>query len=732
MKLSDITKFKSSTARKIRTGQLLEAIADLRAFAGANTPWELRQRLDTLDSSYRAMLGFMAQGMVDPDRRKVYDDLVSEALSINDALTRAEFRPENPSQYFSTLRIHAMNAPQDIPSIAARIKAEALRLNGDFESIDNPDRTRALEQLERDLFERVWTAYPLTSADIQAIDDLIAAPAVGEYLGGMIAGAVWLGLMEYYDPSRLVWLLSRYLVDDRPRVALRALVGATLALFRYRSRPLGKRELDALAAAKEAETWASDFAAVAIELIRAADTVRVTAKLQNEIFPQLMKIDPELQQKLASGEITPESLAEEGNPEWERMIGESQAADGLRSLMELQADGGDVFMASFSQLKGFNLFNHISGWFMPYHDTYSDVARNDPAGGRLADMVGQLGLLCDSDKFSVMLATGVIPRDQVEAMISAMNMQMEQQRQQLSELEKASPRTARHAIINKYVADVYRFYKLYRRKNEFFDPFAKNPFLMQVASLGADFNDVDAMKAMAEFFLSHKFWSQAADVLARLDAVDGPDATRSQKLGYALELSGDLAAAIDSYSTAEMLDGGSLWTLRHLASVLRRTGRTKSAVSYYGRLAEALPDDARVAYAYGTTLASEGNFVAAEQQFHKAEYLDPDNLKVLRALAWCQFMNGKPDAAAANYAKIISRDSTPGDILNAAHTERARLKMADAISLYTSYARLTDHDAPQEALRTALEADRAHLMAAGVDIADDMLILEAVKLNLSK
>lgn len=732
MKLSEISKKRTAIARKIRDGKLLESISDLRGFAGSTASWELRQRLDSLDANYRAMLDFLSRGIDDPGRERVYNDLMSEALAINDALTRAEYRAENPSQYFSLLRLQAMNPAVEIATLAEKIKAEALRLNSDFESIDKPDRTRVIEQLERDLFERVWTAYPLRSADLQALDSLMNAPAVGEHIAGLVVSAVWLGLMEYYDSSRLVWLLGKYVTDDRQKVALRALVGASLALFRFRSRPLGQKVLDALAAAKELPSWPSDFAAVTIELIRAADTVRVTEKLQTEVFPNLLKIDPELQQKLASGEISPEALSEEGNPEWEQMFGQSPAADSLRSLMELQADGSDVFMSSFSHLKGFNLFNHISGWFLPFHDTYSDVARNDPAGGQLADMVSQLGLLCDSDKFSVMLATGMIPQTQVEAMISAMNMQMEQQREQLSELEKASPQTSRHAVINKYIADIYRFYKLYRRRNEFFDPFGKNPFILSLASLGGDFNNSDALKAMAEFFFSHKFWSQAAFVLERLDSVDGPDATRSQKLGYAYELSGNLTSAVDAYSTAEMLDGGSVWTLRHLASALRRTGRTKSAVSYYGRLTDLVPDDVKLTYTYGFTLVANGDYEQAEKQFHKAAYLDPESMKVLRGLAWTLLLNGKADRASELYAKIISRDSTPSDILNAGHAARACGKLGEAIGLYANYARLTDPEDPVGALAKALAADAADLSRADIDTSDNTLILETIRLKTSK
>lgn len=728
MKLSDINKFKTATARKIREGRMIESISDLRGFAGSSAaaPWDVRRRLDALDTNYRTMLDYFARGMEDPERRRVYSEMESEALAINDALTRAEFLAENPSLYFSTLRVLAMNPQTDIPSLVNRIAEEALRLNADFDTIGDPDRSRRLEALCRDLFERVWTAYPLRSADLQALDTLMTAPAVGEHIAAMTVSAVWLGVMEYYDPRRLVWLIGKYVADSRPKVALRALTGFVLALFRFRSRPLEQKVSEALASAKETADWDADLAAVTIELMRAADTVRVTEKLQNEVFPHLMKIDPELQERLASGEITPESLAEGENPEWEERIANSPAADSLRSLMELQADGSDVFMTTFSHLKGFDLFNHVSGWFMPYHDSYSDVARNDPAGGQLADMVGRLALLCDSDKFSVMLATGMIPRAQVEAMVSALEMQMNQQNEQLSELQKASPHTSRHAIINKYIADIYRFYKLFRRKNEFFDPFTRNPFILPVDSLGSDFDNQEALGAMAEFFFSHKFWQPAAFTLQRLDAVAGPDITRSQKLGYALELSGNLAEAIDAYSTAEMLDGGSVWTLRHLASALRRSGQISSAVSYYGRLAESLPDDPETAYAYAYTLTAASDFVAAEQQFHKAAYLDPDSLKIKRGLAWVLLLNGKAARAAELYAEIISRDSTPDDVLNAGHAARALRHIDETVSLYTAYERLTG------TLDRALKADDADLRRAGIDTSDNNLILEAIRLNLSK
>ena len=201
---------------------------------------------------------------------------------------------------------------------------------------------------------------------------------------------------------------------------------------------------------------------------------------------------------------------------------------------------------------------------------------------------------------------------------------------------------------------MHRFYKLFRRKGEFFPLFSGTPNLLEVKALGSGFDNVEKLEVIAAFYFKHEFWLQAIAAYKILDNMQMPDAARAQKLGYAYEMTGNLGDAVAKYEEAELLDGNSTWTLKRIAGVLRRYGQSKSAAVYYKRLSEMYPDDGSLVLNYGYALSEAGATEDAEAQFHKAAYLMPDSFKPLRGLAWIQFRNKKYDAAMATYSRVLT------------------------------------------------------------------------------
>lgn len=128
-------------------------------------------------------------------------------------------------------------------------------------------------------------------------------------------------------------------------------------------------------------------------------------------------------------------------------------------------------MGSFSHMKQFPFFSDIVNLFMPFVDTHSAVASADSFDGAMGSLLSRMPILCDSDKYSVALSFSAIPQAQREAAMQAIKMQSEQMRDMLSEVEKASDMAVRRNIVNKYIQNLYRFYKLFRRKGEFFNIF---------------------------------------------------------------------------------------------------------------------------------------------------------------------------------------------------------------------------------------------------------------------
>lgn len=136
-----------------------------------------------------------------------------------------------------------------------------------------------------------------------------------------------------------------------------------------------------------------------------------------------------------------------------------------------------------------------------------------------------------------------------------------------------------------------------------------------------------------------------------------------------------------------------------------------------------MPDDAKIALAYGYALSEAGDFADAESQLHKAAYLMHGDSAPQRALAWVMFLNGKFEQAASQYESLMSESPTANDCLNAGHVEWALGHVAKAIDHYKNYVRM----APDNDLDDEISKDLPHLAKAGADLSLRPLIIEAVK-----
>ena len=72
-----------------------------------------------------------------------------------------------------------------------------------------------------------------------------------------------------------------------------------------------------------------------------------------------------------------------------------------------------MFISTFSKLKSYPFFNTLSNWFLPYHDNCSAVTT--AFGGKkhpLTALFKVMPILCDSDKYSMLLSIASAPESQ--------------------------------------------------------------------------------------------------------------------------------------------------------------------------------------------------------------------------------------------------------------------------------------------------------------------------------
>lgn len=727
---TELNNFRKRVDYLLSERRLGEAFAVLRNTARVLSDWHISERIEQAEQGYSYMLRYLVDGFEDPTRDELYNSLLNEASAIRDMICRQISLIDTPTLYFNTLRNIGTRSGESLSSLLQDYKHAADRLSpfemisSGIDSVRPADRQRC-ESFERDIFNRLWTTFPLGVGDISSLRDFMADESVDDTVKALSVSAVTLGLLEYFDERRVDLLLDAYCLSEQT-VSMRAAVGLVLAFYKYRNRPFSKTLRDRLATVKETPGWSSDIRQVFIELIRTNDTKRITSKLKDEIIPDIKKMGESLSDKTI--ELDLDSMSADGNPEWEKMISDEKVRNNLKELSELQMEGADVFMATFSGLKQFHFFNDVANWFLPYRTGHSAVTSNGLDKGlidSLQSIISVMPFVCDSDKYSMMLSLGMMPEVQRAAMMKQFDMQRREMEEAAAMSETSAKKADHKAEINNYVLSIYRFYNLFRRKSEFYNPFAEVINPLESPMLADDFSDIETLTTLAEFYFKIGLYSSSRMVFERLDSMAPPEPLRYQKSGYCCERSGDYQTAARYYEQADLLDGRNRWNLRRYGAVLRRLGRIDEAIDIFKRLETVNPDDFSCVLTLGHLYIEAGRYRSAIDSLHKAEFIDEHSSKPLRPLAWALFLAGDLDGAEQYIRRVIAVENpTANDFLNAGHIAWARGRLPEAVNFYKLS--LSERGGDSDELIKAIRKDRPYLEKAGINTSTMALVIDAI------
>lgn len=680
--------------------------------------WEIKTEIARLRESYTFMTRYALDGMPDPGRAALYDEIEASIRSVADSLVRHMRVAEASTLYFNTLRYAGMQRDENISSLMDEYRRvnDKLSLSVLAENVEQAQRELTLraEGLEKRIFNLVWISYPLSVDDQTALDSIVEDKALPVYFKSLVTGAIVLGLLEYYDERRMRLLMDAY-ESKEAELSVRALCGLLIGMWCYRDRPMSKRLRDRFDAMAETPGWVDDVKMIQLQFIRARETERISRKLTDEVIPTMMKLKPEID-KIKNIPLDSESI--EMNPEWEELLEKSGVADRLKELQEIQEDGGDVLMGTFSKLKTFPFFNDISNWFLPFHSSHSLMTGNFDASTRmLFEMIVSAPMFCNSDKFSVILSLCQVPESQRRLMTDQLKAHSEQMAQiKLSELN--ADKKGREGIANKLVQDLYRFFKLFRRKGEFKDPFNTSLNLVAHPLLQVVFDDAETLQLVGEFYFKRRYYIDAFDIFDKLSYKMPPSAEFFQKMGYCRQALGDISGAVRFYEQSELLNADSRWTMRRLASCYKNLHKWDKALPYYQKLAELKPDDANLALNIGYCMMETGDYDGALKHFFKAEFLNGESEKSTRPIAWCSLLEGDYERGRKYVGILLSGTPSAEDYLNAGHLELLTGHLNEAVDRYAASIAARNFDV--EAFMNAMRAD-AYLTARAKDV-DELLM----------
>lgn len=702
--------------------RLKEAQAQTESLLANSDNWMLKNRLEQNKTAYQYMLQYMRQGSDDPQRQTLYRQWCAELWEIADQ-ARITALDKNSTRYYHEVRrgFALMNMP--VPTLEER-RHELERLADDMalgqilpDKGQLPtDLLRKHEEVNRLLFLSTWTNASWNQTDRQQADAFLQSEQLPIIDLCLFISAVTMSLLECFDLHKLMWLLEACKHPD-VHPAQRAITGLTLTLLQYGQRLVlyYPQVIEALRLSDEPYKLGQSLNCICLQLLRSRDTDKIDRKMREEIIPEMMKNVHFLRQmKFGSDESEENDL----NPDWAEAIEKAGLGDKIREMNELQMKGSDVYMSTFSMLKGFPFFNEMPNWFLPFdrqHSSIIDSLKALPESDRMTHFIFDAGLFCDSDKYSLAFTLSQLPMGQKNLMlnqITAQDLEEMADEQQLDSIKRHALRS--EVVSNQYIHDLYRFFKLFRRKKEFNDPFLNdlNPYHNPI--LRILLNKTESIKAVADYDFQNGHLPEALELYNLLVQQESTSDT-FQRIGFCLQKEKRYAEAIDAYRKADTLKPDHVWTIRHLATCYRLTKAYEKALEYYHKAESIQPENRNILFHTGTCLAELKRYEEALQYFFRLDLLDDNDPRTWRAIGWCSLLSGRWGQAAKYYARIPQAQRTADDWLNAGHVAWVSGDVPTAVSYYRQSATMyTDH----AAFRDAFDKDADTLIHLGIQPED--------------
>ncbi len=736
MTKKELNNIREGVVKSLKSRRLNDTFKNLKSLAESLNSWDLSENIRRVEESYLMMLKYSIEGIEDPNREAVYAGIVSSIYQILDVIIRETLKKEqSTSIYFSTLRFKEMQRGVTISQMLADYSEKCNQLSIFNLAVDSENDVQskrakklAIETLAIDIFDKIWVTYPLSIEDEIAISEVMTSQVYSAYFKQLLISALFLGLMEYYDDARLKILLNIYQHGDE-KIVTNALCAIVITIIKYNDRITDKKIFNQIDVLKDIPQWHKDVKMVYMQLVKSFDTERVSRKVQEELLPEMIKLRPDLSKKINDNMSVIDLSSMDENPEWQEILENSGIANKMKELTEMQEEGSDVFMSTFAQLKSYPFFAKVANWFLPFDVEHSEVVsalgENDSVVGEL---ISSSPFLCNSDKYSFALTMRSIPESQRSMMMSQIN----DQNVNIAELRNAdllAVDKARENKANKYIQDIYRFFKLYRYKEDFEDPFKNIRDFAENLLLSDEFSDVNFLSLVGEFYFKRKYYKEAFKVFDILSTKMPPSAQLFQKMGYAMQQQGMISESLTYYEQSELLNSENVWTLRHIAHCHKQLGNVSKALDYYKRVEDADFENLSVAMSMGHCCLIQEKYEEALKYYYKVEFLDEKSTRAWRPIAWCSLLSNDFEQSQTYYKKIIEGNPDATDYLNYGHLHLAIGDYKGAVVCYKKSIKSDNNN--QQNFINAISADAQYFGKLGIKEDIIPFVIDAVRYSIT-
>lgn len=723
-----IKDIQEKVATLLDNNRLKQAIDLLGTDIESLQDWDLRTRYNEMHTAYRYMLEYMRKGMPDPDRERLYNELVGRCYIIND-LVAASRESEHSTKVYSqkcrrykTLEcidpiLHALKENAANMEVTKMLPAEECR---NVTAQLQQEHERLLSQM----WEAVWCGRSWTRSHAEKILETVNDNEIDINDRATIVSAIAMGALKCFEPLKATTLCS-ISTSGSTLLSTRALTGLVIILLKYDNRIKYYKEITAaLSSLQEDRTCMKRMQTIQIQLLRCRETQKIDRRMREEIIPAMMK-NPRLNNEKFSIDILNEiEKDEDKNPEWAQWLEKDEIKGKIEEMAKWQFEGADIYMSTFSQLKNFPFFGEITNWFRPFAPNVPAIAEllpNNTEGRKtLIGAICASPFFCNSDKYSFCFTFKQVPQEQRDMLLGQIPDEGEIQAESDSTDPVAAKEKRAETESNQYIQDLYRFFKLSNYRHEFDDPFATSLNMLESKSLAELINSNEAHLRTFRYLVEKEYYSEAYNAGVLYEKSGEGDAQFYQEMGFCMQKERNYDAAIDYYTKADIIKPDTLWTLRHIAQCYRMQGELEKALSYYQIAEELAPENISLLLQTGESFAATKRYEEAFARFYKVEFLKPGSRRALRAIAWCSFITGNDIQAREYYKRLMEMPSpTYEDFLNAAHVEWVCKDREKAIELYCKAKEMGNST---DEITEHIMHDKESLIARGVTENDILLL----------
>jgi tetratricopeptide (TPR) repeat protein len=599
--------------------------------------------------------------------------------------------------------------------------------NGDDKATRIAQTAQEHEKTVQSLFYTLFVLPRANAGFIASLNAFLNEPLTPIEDKIVLMSALTMSVLQRFDARKIEFLLDACCYEETD-ISVRAIVGIIPIFQQYSNRwHLYPDCVNRLKILTDDAVFNRRLVAAIIGFIQAHETEKITKKLTEEIIPEMMKLSPIIGKKIKLDEWIGESGFDEKNPEWQQIIEEAGLSNKLQEFSELQLGGADVFHSTFANLKSYPFFHEMSNWFLPFNSQNSHLQKlftDQSEKNSLVKALEDVDIMCNSDKYSFCFSIMVMPEQYRKMMVSQLSTEGGELKKMREEDFVIEPHQKEERLTNCYIQDLYRFFKLFSRHNEFVDIFSLPLDYHRISAFQSIVSQPQHLEKIALYYFEKNNFNEALCAYTMLTENGCSKSETWQKIAYCKQMLGDIQGALDAYLHADLIEEKNTWVMSRLAHCYRVLKQPETALEYYRRLEQIRPDDLAIQLNIGHCYLELKRYDEALNYYFKVELLDSNNTRAWRSVAWCAFLSRKFDVARNYYTQIISKKPNAHDFLNAGHVELCLENAKKTVEFYVQSLQMTDNF---DSFLLILDDDREVLREAGVDLNFLPIILDKMR-----